>query len=92
MKFIIGSKHHESTPGDSQGEEHLLGSLPPDGELQQLLELRDEQEVEALGGAVQHAAADEEGDQDHVGEGGREVDNLKKQTRNKITKSLLWFI
>jgi hypothetical protein len=58
----------------------LLGGLPPDGELQELLELRHEQEVEAVGGAVQHAAADEESDQDDVREGGSEVNNLKNQT------------
>ena len=82
MKFIVGSEHHEPTPGDSQREEHLLRGLPPNGELQQLLELRHEQEVEAVSGAVQHATADEEGDQDDVGKGGREVDNLKKSDKD----------
>jgi hypothetical protein len=77
MKLVVGAKHHEPTPRDSQREEHLLCGLPPDGEVQKFVELGHEEEVKAVGGAVQHAAADQQRDQDDVGKRGSEVDNLK---------------
>ena len=42
-----------------EGEGHLFSSLPPDGVVEQLVKLGHEQEVEAVGGSIQHAAADQ---------------------------------
>ena len=77
MELVVGAEHHEAAPGDAEREEHLFSGLPPDGEVEQLVELGHEEEVEAVGGAVQHAAADQKGDEDDVGKRGREVYDLK---------------
>ena len=76
VELVVRAEHHEAAPRDAEREEHLLGGFPPDREVQQLVELWHEEEVEAVGGAVQHAAADQKGDEDDVGKRGREVDDL----------------
>ena len=78
VELVVGAEHHEAAPGDAEREEHLFSGLPPDGEVEQLVELGHEEEVEAVGGTVQHAAADQQRDQDDVGERGSEVDDLSR--------------
>ena len=77
VELVVRAEHHEAAPRDAEREEHLLGGFPPDREVQQLVELWHEEEVEAVGGAAQHAAADQKGDEDDVGKRGREVYDLK---------------
>ena len=58
---------------------YLARGLAPDIEVQQLIPfilLDDEKLLDPVDGAVLEQSVDHEGDEEEVGEGGREVDNL----------------
>ena len=58
---------------------YLARSLAPDIEIQEFIPLiiRDDKELlDPVDGAVLEKGVDHEGDEEEVGEGGREVDNL----------------
>ena len=76
VELVVAAKHDEASPGNSEGEEHLTGGIPPNVDLQHLLPLGDEEKQESIQSSRQGDPSNQEGDEDEVGEGGGEVDHL----------------
>ena len=45
VKLVVGAKHDEAAPRNSQAEKHLLSCFAPHGEVGQLVPFGDEQEL-----------------------------------------------
>lgn len=76
LKLVLGGEGDETVPGRTQGVEDLDGStLPYFGVLEEV-PLGGDEELDALDLSLQGDAPDEEDEEDDVGEGGGEVDNL----------------
>ena len=80
IKLIIRTKHDKSSPRNRQREKHLFCSFPPDLRVRQSVgsspSFGDEKGANTLQRAFQGTPIDEQGNQEEVGEGGSEVDNL----------------
>ena len=80
VELVIAAEHDEAAPGDGQGVEHLLSSLPPHLRVRDRLgtapSLGDEESLDPLQGTVQGTTIGGDGNQENIGESGCEVDNL----------------
>lgn len=76
MELVVAGHGDEAAPGHAHGVEDLDGGVTPHLELEQFLPVGDEVELDALHGARQSHAADQEDHQNHVGEGGGHVHYL----------------
>lgn len=74
-RVVAGQGRHGGV-GVAEGEEDLSGGGHPHAELAEHTPIRVEVELDSLHGSVQRGGPDEQDDDDEVGEGGGEVDNL----------------
>ena len=77
VEFIAACHGNKGSPRGADRVEDLHGSLTPDLQLQQFVPLGNKVEFEALDGARQRDSTDEEDEQHHIREGGRQVHNLQ---------------
>ena len=92
VALVVGRQRQQDAFSNPKTEEKLTGRVDPDFRLFQLLPLRDDVELDALVGARQGHTADEEDDEDEVGECCCDVGSLKVEhgrtkceLRGKIT-------
>ena len=76
MELVVGGKSDEPPASNGEREEDLGGSIVPHAHVAQLRPVGHEVEVDAQGSPGEGDCPDEEDEEDDVGEGGGEVDNL----------------
>ncbi len=67
-ELVVGAIGDDGTESDPEGEEGLYYGLVPGLHLEQLAPVRHDVEEDAVQATGQGHAADQEGEQDHVGE------------------------
>ena len=77
VELVVGAVRDEYTPGRAQGVEDLRRGVAPHPRVLQLGELRDEVELEPLGGPRQGHPPHQQDGQHDVRERSREIHNLK---------------
>ena len=76
VELVVGGKSDEASASDGEREEDLGGGVVPHAHVAQLGPVGHEVEVDAQGSPREGDRSDQQDEEDDVGEGGREVDNL----------------
>ena len=87
--LVVGRQRQQDTQPNAKTEEYLTSGVHPDFRFFQLVPLRDDVELDALAGAGQSHAAEEQDDQDNVGKCRCEVDSLKAKDGKTVLLALL---
>ena len=78
LRVVVGTKADDGAKGKTKGVEDLIGSIQPDGGLEEHFHLWSEHMNKSLSRALESDATEEEDGEDKVREESSEVDNLAR--------------
>ena len=93
VELVVASQRDESSTGDAKRVKNLDGRLHPDVDVAESVQVWHHVKPDALGGAWQCHAANQQDDEHQVGEQRREVHHLRaevKAGRQKNEKYIRW--